>query len=247
MPALTSHAQCVHACVIRALCPFYAYTHACSAYMCDADTAINMAHQDNLLQVIEGYERNGFEMGETFMRQSLEAATLSDNHECVAKLVKLGAKNIDECLALAAKEKGGVTNATAMLLLMKAALTGDKTLLPMASFDRVTSSTLEQELRGCSQTTDLVTESVEEGEISTSVALEVAQRSGQHGVKRALLLSTKVDRIKESVDWSKLRLVGLDVQLLHSLCDWLKRLDLSGNMLKRVPEEMSLLSKVRLP
>ena len=123
------------------------YTRACSAFTCampierDQARRNSMAHQDNLLQVIEGYERTHIEMGETFMRQSLEAATLSDNHECVAKLVKLGAKNIDECLALA-KEKGGVTKATAMLLLMKAALTGDKTVLPMASFDRVTSSTL---------------------------------------------------------------------------------------------------------
>ena len=80
--------------------------------------------EDNLLQVLEGYEKRRIEMGETFMKQCLEAATLSDNPQCVGKLVKMGAKNIDECL----EKKGVVNSATAMLLLMKAALTGDKML-----------------------------------------------------------------------------------------------------------------------
>ena len=46
----------------------------------------------------EGYEKTRIEIGGTFMKQCLEAATLSDKPQCVGKLVKMGAKNIDECL-----------------------------------------------------------------------------------------------------------------------------------------------------
>ena len=199
--------------------------------------------EDNLLQVLEGYERTRIEIGGTFMKQCLEAATLSDNPQCVGKLVKMGAKNIDECLALAEK-KGIVNSATAMLLLMKAALTGDKTLLPLnPSFVRAAS---EQEITSCSQLSEHVTQAVCSGKISTTDALAVAQRTGQHAVKRDLLLSTNVNKESGIVVWSKLRLFALDVQLLQSLCDWLRKLDLSANMLTRVPEEVHLLSKVSL-
>ena len=200
--------------------------------------------EDNLLQVLEGYEQTRIEIGETFMKQCLEAATLSDNPQCVGKLVKMGAKNIDECLALAEK-KGIVNSATAMLLLMKAALTGDKTLLPLnPSFVRAASTNLEQETKSFSN--EHVTQAVHGGKISTTDALAVAQRAGQHAVKRELLLSTNVNRESGIVEWSKLHLFALDVQLLQSLCDWLRMLNLSANMVTRVPEEVNLLSKVSL-
>ena len=200
--------------------------------------------EDNLLQVLEGYEKTRIEIGETFMKQCLEAATLSDNPQCVGKLVKMGAKNIDECLALAEK-KGIVNSATAMLLLMKAALAGDKALLPLnPNFVRAASLSMVQEIKGC--LSEHVTWAVHSGKISTTDALEVAQRTGQHAVKRELLLSTNVNKESGIVDWSKLRLCSLDVQLLQSLCDWLRILDLSANMLTRVPEEVNLLSKVSL-
>ena len=197
--------------------------------------------EDNLLQVLEGYEQMRIEMGETFMKQCLEAATLSDNPQCVGKLIKMGAKNIDECLALAEK-KGIVNSATAMLLLMKSALTGDKTLLPLnPSFVRAASSSLVQGIKSCH-----VTQAVHNGKISTRDALAVAQRTGQHAVKRELLLSTNVNKESGIVDWSKLSLFSLDVQLPLNLCDWLRKFDLSTNMLTRVPKEVHLLSKVSL-
>ena len=196
--------------------------------------------EDNLLQVLEGYEKARIEIGETFMKQSLEAATLSDNHECIGKLVQMGAKNIDECLALA-KKNGIINAATAMLLLMKAASIGDKTLLSL----RAASSSMEEEVTGCAN--KHVTEAIRSGKMSTNYALEVAQRAGQHVVKRELLLSTKVDKANGIVNWSKLRLLSLDKQLLCSVCDWLTwKLDLSANVLTRLPEEVNLLSKVSL-
>ena len=96
--------------------------------------------EDNLREVLESYERERIDLGETFMKQCLVAATLTDNHECIGKLVKMGAKNIDECLTLAKEEE--LTNATTMLMLMKAALTGDKLHLP----NEEASSSVEHEL-----------------------------------------------------------------------------------------------------
>ena len=218
----------------------YSHAHAPSV----ATAIEKKMAEDNLLQVLESYEKTRIEIGETFMKQCLEAATLSDNPQCVGKLVKLGAKNIDECLAFAEK-KGIVNSATAMLLLMKAALTGDKTLLPLnPSFVRAASSSLEQETKRC--LSEHVTRAIRSGKVSTTDALEVAQRTGQHAVKRELLLSTNVNKESGIVDWSKLRLCALDVQLLLNLCNWLRKFDLSANMLTRVPEEVNLLSKVSL-
>ena len=35
------------------------------------------------------------------LNRALLAATLNDNHECIGNLIKMGAKNIDECIRLA--------------------------------------------------------------------------------------------------------------------------------------------------
>ena len=119
-------------------------------------------------------------------------------------------------------------------------------MLPLnPNFVRAASSSLEQEIKSC-LSIDCATQAVHSGKISTTDALEVAQRTGQHAVKRELLLSTNVNKESGIVDWSKLHLFALDVQLLKNLCDWVRKLELSANMLTRVPEEVHLLSKVRL-
>jgi hypothetical protein len=82
---------------------------------------------DNLLQVLEGYDLERIPLEVQFLNQALVAATDIDNHECIGKLIKMGATNIDECIQLA-KEKVKI-NAAAMLILSKVGLTGDKTML----------------------------------------------------------------------------------------------------------------------
>ena len=173
------------------------------------------------------------------MKQCLVAATLTDNHECIGKLVKMGAKNIDECLTLAKDRE--LTNATTMLMLMKAALTGNKSHLP----NEEASSSVEHELTNVGYNHhDIIAETLHIGKVSTSYAFEVAQQAGHHSVKRDILLLKAVYR--RIVDWSNLRLVSLDVQLIQRICHQLRYLNLSGNMLTRIPEEINLLSKVSL-
>ena len=91
---------------------------------------------------------------------------------------------------------------------------------------------------------DIIAETLHIGKVSTSYAFEVAQRAGHHSVKREILLLKAVYR--RIVDWSNLRLLSLDVQLIQRICHQLRYLNLSGNMLARIPEEINLLSKVSL-
>ena len=203
---------------------------------------------DNLQQVLESYEQERIQLGVKFLKQALVAATLNDNHECIGKLIKMGATNTDECIQLA-KEKG-VINATAMLLLMRAALTGDEVLLrklvnlslPAHAFlDNIMPNDLEFNLLRQVYKTVLFS-----GRLSSMDPLEVAQQRGQHSVHRKLMMLTNVSMVNGCVDWSKLNLVYMDTQLLEKVCKWLKELNLSANKLCIIPSEIGILSRVRL-
>ena len=209
---------------------------------------------DNLHQVLESYEQERIQLEESFLNQALVAATLNDNHECIAKLVKMGARNIDECIQLAKKRESDLVKAKAMLSLVKAALTGEKALLP----DRLPSlkhSSLDLELNSSMVSASSVliddhdleiAKVVQSGEVSTLIPLELAQQSGQHSMRREILMLTRIDRSKGHVDWSKLSLVSLDVQLLGCMQEWVKELKLPSNMLRSVPAELKMLKEVRM-
>ena len=58
---------------------------------------------DNLLQVLQGYDLERIPLEVRFLNQALVAATDFDNHECIGKLIKMGATDItkiDECIQL---------------------------------------------------------------------------------------------------------------------------------------------------
>ena len=197
---------------------------------------------DNLHQVLESYEQERIQLEESFLNQALVAATLNDNHECIGKLIKMGARNIDECIQLA--KETDLVKSKAMLSLVKAALTGEKAILGRSE----SHSSLDMELNAIS-TTVLTDEDVAKvvlsGEVSTLLPLELAQQSGQHSMHREILMLTQIDKRKGRVDWSKLNLVSLDVQLLGCMQEWLMEFKLSSNMLKSVPAEFETLKEVR--
>ena len=199
---------------------------------------------DNLHQVLESYEQEHIHVEENFLNQALVAATLNDNHECIGKLIKMGAKNIDECIQLT-KETGFV-KAKAMLSLLKAALTGKKVLLCPRLCRPEVHSPLDLELVSAVNDDKEVTKVVLSGEVSTLIPLELAQQSGQHSVHREILKLTQINKCKGRVDWSKLNLVSLDVQLLEYMQGWLREFKLSSNMLKYVPAEFKILNEVRM-
>ena len=213
---------------------------------------------DNLRQVLEGYEQERIQLSLKFLNQALVAATLNDNHECIAKLVKMGARNIDECIQLAKKKR--LVNATAMLLLMRAALTGDETCLNLAhvslhdivqrnrSFpEQMVSQELQQEGNSLEHSflREVVLTMQCGGRLSTFDAVVVAQQNGRYSMCRKLMMLTGTDRHEGCVNWSKLSLASIDAQLLE-ICTWTTDLDLSANKLSTIPSAIGILSMVRL-
>lgn len=209
---------------------------------------------DNILQVLEGYELERIPLEARFLRQALVAATNLDNHECIGKLIKMmgatNVTNIDECIQLA-KEKGKI-NAVAMLILSKAGVTGDKTILRIFGD---TSDSLSPEFAAldsvtkCNEINLKMRQAVESGKVSTIYPLEVAQRNGHHLVVRQLLLLTRINRSDGYVNWSNLHLVNtLDNYLIKGISryNWVRVLDLSSNKLKCIPAEIEMLTEVSL-
>jgi hypothetical protein len=207
---------------------------------------------DNLRDVLEGYEQERIQLSLKFLNQALVAATLNDNHECIGKLIKMGARNIDECIQLAKKKR--IVNATAMLLVMRAALTGDETCLNLAhvqinrsSPDQIISQELERDSESLEHSflREVVLAVQCDGRLSTFDAVEIAQLNGRYCMCRKLMTLTGTNRHEGCVNWSKLSLVSIDVQLLE-MCTWITDLDLSANKLCTIPSEIGMLSMVRL-
>ena len=201
---------------------------------------------DNLLQVLEGYELKRIPLEALFLNQALVAATDLDNHECIGKLIKMGATNvinIDECIQLA-KEKGKI-NAAAMLILLKASLTGDKMMLHIFG-----DASLSPEFAALGVMNEInlkIRQAIESGEVSTIYPLEVAQQNGHHLVAHRLLLLTGINKSDGSINWSNLHLYNtLDNYLIKEMCNWVRVLDLSSNKLKRIPTEIEILTEVSL-
>ena len=200
---------------------------------------------DNLLQVLEGYEHERIELGVTFLNQALVAATLNDNHECVGKLIKMGATNIDECIQLA-KEKG-IINATAMLMLLKAALTGDKSWLSVFG-DAVLSpefvARLNQIMSADTEVKSDINRAIGRQKISTIYPLEIAQQNGHHSVVYELLLLSHNKALSGSVNWNNLCLTSFDNRLIKKMYNWVRVLDLSSNKIRSIPGEIGILTEV---
>lgn len=195
---------------------------------------------DNLQQVLEGYEKERIHVDVKFLNQALVAATLSDNHVCIGKLIKMGAKNIDECIELA-KEKD-VTKALAMLLLLKVALTGDRSMFYM--YTKLTSLPHELSDSMLLQRMPAVRNVVSSREVSTVAPLKLAQMNGHYNVWREILMLTGIDKKSGHVNWSKLDLMTIGVKLLRSLYVWLRKINLSSNLLKSLPEDFKILKQV---
>ena len=200
---------------------------------------------DNLQQVLEGYTETGIHLEEWFLNQALIAATLTDNYETIGKLITLGAKNIDECVELAHKKR--VVNAIAMLLLMKAALTGDKSIL-YSVISRLIKPEFTCTFKVANNDAlimNLAAAVVLKHRACILLPLHLAQVNGHYCIIRELLmLEIYIDKQEGSIDWCDLSLVSLDTQLLEASGDWLKLFLLTANRLRSLPKEIGMLKKV---
>lgn len=142
--------------------------------------------------------RNNVDQLEPYcLNRALVAATRNDNHENIGKLVVKGAKNISECLELAQRENK--PHARAMLLLIKAASTGDKTIVQKLFGEAVTKLEHPEEYSDAGFPD--AQRAVLRGDISTVVAIEIARRNGHLQVRQELLLKTDVNQEDGCVYW----------------------------------------------
>lgn len=198
---------------------------------------------DNLQQVLEGYEKERIELDVKFLNQALVAATLNNNHECIGKLVKIGATNIDECIELAKEEE--LDYPIIILLFMKAALTGDETFLNLLLRNLTPRLILQELPHGHLLELNIlkIIWAYKDGchLLSTTDALEVAQWCGQYSVHRKLMILTC--RSNRTAGWSKLNLMYVDARVLE-MCNGITDLDLSANKLSFLPSNVGILHMV---
>ena len=165
------------------------------------------------------------------LERALFAATHNDDHHSIGKLVIKGAKNISECLNLAQRDLK--SHAYAMLLLIKAASTGEVTLVQeLFGYAKPDSDEMDRAFYDAQK-------AAQSGRISTVVPIEIAQRHCNTQVREELLLKTDVNQEEGYVYWHGLRLLKLDINWLMRI-SWVKNLRLARNGFKFLPEDIGI-------
>lgn len=185
-------------------------------------------------RLTELLKNNSEHLEEDCLNRGLVAATNNDNHLNIGKLVVKGAKNLDTCLELA--QKDNKPHARAMLLLIKAASTGNRAIV-----QKLFGETVDKPDNAKDQFLDAgfpdVQKAVLSGKVSTVVPIEIARRTGNLQVREELLLKTDVNQEEGYVYWHGLRLLQLEVPWLRRII-WVKRLMLARNDIKTLPNDM---------
>ena len=171
------------------------------------------------------------------LTRALLAAVRNDNHFNIGKLIVKGAANIEEALALS--KELGKPHARAMLLMIKAAIEGDRNLI-LHLFEDLPPQDDESEFKD--ESFQEVQKLVRTGKVSTVVAIEIARRNDHSSVREELLLKTDVQEEEGSVYWHGLRLRTVEVSWLQKI-QWVRRLRLARNGLKVLPEDIGLYIK----
>ena len=169
-----------------------------------------------------------------YLNRAMIAAVKNDNSLNVGKLLFRGATNISECLRYAKDAKK--PHARAMLLLVKAAQTGDKAIVEKVFGKPAPGLHNQHEYEG--DEFRQVQDAVLSESVSTVVPIEIARRYGQKQVREELLLKTDVNKEEGYVYWHGLRLMQLEISWLEKIA-WVKKLRLARNGFKTLPPEMN--------
>ena len=161
------------------------------------------------------------------------AATQNDNHFNIGKLVVKGAKNLEECLEYS--QRNNKPHARAMLMLIKAASTGNKAIVQKLFGETVDKADNSRDFSDAAFSD--VQKAVLSGKVSTVVPIEIARRNQHVQVREELLLKTDVNQEEGYVYWHGLRLLNLEVPWLRRI-NWVKRLRLARNGFKSLPNDM---------
>ena len=167
--------------------------------------------------------------------RALIAATRNDSHCNIGTLIAKGASNLEECMEIAIIEQK--PHSRAMLLLVKAAVTNNKSIIQKLFGDPVSNPSSLDPREFNDQKFIEVQQAVLSEDVSTVVPLEIASKYGSNQVREELLLKTGVNQKEGSVFWNDLQLDSLNISWLKRI-SWVKRLRLARNGLKSLPQEM---------
>ena len=199
---------------------------------------VKIGEAERLTELLKKYPADQLEP-DCYTR-ALTAATHNDDPHSIVKLIVKGATNMEECMDIAIRE--GKPHSRAMLLLVKAAITGNKSIVQKLFGDAVSnSSSLDPREFNDDQFAE-VQQAVLSGKVSTVAPIEIACRNGNNQVREELLLKTDVNQEEGSVFWYGLRLLSLDISWLRRI-SWVKRLRLARNGFKSLPREIGVYLK----
>lgn len=169
------------------------------------------------------------------LNRALIAATRTENNSHIGKLIMTGATNIKECLEVAIAEKK--TRSRAMLLLIRASFDGNKDMVKKLFSDpTVNESKLDLGEFDDDQFPD-VQHAVKSGDVSTTVAIDIARRYSNRAVREELLARTGINQEESIVSWHGLRLRSLEISWIRRI-SWVKQLRLARNDFKSLPCEI---------
>lgn len=169
------------------------------------------------------------------LERALTAAVTTGNHFNVGKLIVKGATNIDDALRQAVQTKK--YHATAMLLLVIAAMKGNRQLVLKLFVESSVAVPLPEGVTISDEDMKEVQKAVTSGQVSTVVPIEIARRKGQNSVREELLLRTDVKQDEGTVYWHGLRLLNIELSWIRKI-HWVKRLRLARNGFRFIPSEM---------
>ena len=186
-------------------------------------------------RLTELLQQESEQLEEDCLPRALKAATLKDNPSSIGKLIVKGANNIDECIDIAICE--GLHQSRAMLLLVKAAITGNKSIIQKLFGDAVTNSSSLDPRVFDDDEFHKVQDAISSGKVTTVVPIELARRREKALVREELLVKTDVNKVDGYVFWHGLRLLTLEISWLRRI-SWVKRFRLAKNGFKTLPSEM---------
>ena len=168
-----------------------------------------------------------------YLNRALKIAVKNDNPVNIGKLVAKGSTNISECLRYSKDTRK--PNARAMLLLIKAAQTGDVAIVQKVFGERAPGLKDPQEYE------DDEFHEVQEAALCldnlTRVPMEIARQKQHQDVREDLLFRTNVNKEEGYVYWHGLQLLKLDMSWLKKIA-WVKKLRLGRNGLQSFPPEI---------
>jgi len=199
-----------------------------------------------MLELVREVSRDGDRVGEILkslsgralekevLSKCLVSAVRNDNSVNIGKLVVKGAKDFHQCLEIAIKAKK--LKARAMLMLIIAAATGDIMIVQHLYGETVEDSSLCKDWFLDDNFRE-VQKIVQNGDVSTVVAIEMARRYGNPLVREALVLKTDVQEEEGVVLWHGLRLLRVEESWLEKI-SWVKTLRLARNGLRVLPDNV---------